>query len=163
MARSISTPHGQARIPYNVGTGPGQFSMNLRVSKSIGIGPKLTGTAGAAGNRVVPRPWRRPSRRPRWWTRRRAWSRRSQWQRAAARLDQAATRRYSLNFAAMAHNMLNNVNLAQPSVSWSRRSSANRMRLQEALLLGRIQSQHRPSSLVQFLIRDKADCRYIDI
>ncbi len=38
----------QSRIPYNFATGPGQFSMNMRVSKSIGIGPKVTGTSGAA-------------------------------------------------------------------------------------------------------------------
>lgn len=30
------------------------------------------------------------------------------------RLDQAAVRRYSLNFAVMARNLMNNVNLAQP-------------------------------------------------
>jgi len=110
----------QARIPYNVGTGPGQFSMNLRVSKSIGIGPKLTGPAGAVSNNqggpggpggpggggprgggaggpgggLGPGGLSGSGGPP--------------------RLDQAATRRYSLNFTAMAHNMLNNVNLAQP-------------------------------------------------
>jgi hypothetical protein len=37
----------EARIPYNIGTGPSQFSTNLRVSKVIGIGPKVEG--GNAG------------------------------------------------------------------------------------------------------------------
>ncbi|MGB9079054.1 MAG: carboxypeptidase regulatory-like domain-containing protein, partial [Terracidiphilus sp.] len=36
-------------IPYNFGTGPGQFSMNMRVSKSIGIGPKVEGGRAAGG------------------------------------------------------------------------------------------------------------------
>jgi len=110
----------QARIPYNVGTGPGQFSMNLRVSKSIGIGPKLTGAAGAVSNNqggpggpggpggggprgggaggpgggLGPGGLSGSGGSP--------------------RLDQAATRRYSLNFTAMTRNVLNNVNLAQP-------------------------------------------------
>ena len=109
----------QTRIPYNVGTGPGQFSMNLRVSKSVGIGPKVTGTAAASsggqggqggpggpggggpggggpggGGGLGPGGLSGSGGPP--------------------RLDQAATRRYSLNFTAMARNVLNNVNLAQP-------------------------------------------------
>ena len=123
---TLQTPYGafdlnpawdQARIPYNVGTGTGQFSMNFRVSKSIGIGPKLTGAAGATsggpggpggpgggprgggpgggpGGGLGPGGLSGSGGPP--------------------RLDQAATRRYSLNFTAMAHNVLNNVNLAQP-------------------------------------------------
>jgi hypothetical protein len=105
----------QARIPYNIGTGPGQFSMNLRVSKALGIGPKITGTAAAVsggpggpggpgggpggggpggGGGLGPGGLSGSGGPP--------------------RLDQAATRRYSLNFTAMARNVLNNVNLAQP-------------------------------------------------
>ena len=124
---TLQTPYGtfdlnpawdQTRIPYNVGTGPGQFSMNLRVSKSIGIGPKLTGTAAAlsdgqggpggpggpggggpsgghgGGGGLGPGGLSGSGGPP--------------------RLDQAATRRYSLNFTAMARNVLNNVNLSQP-------------------------------------------------
>jgi hypothetical protein len=110
----------QTRIPYNVGTGPGQFSMNLRASKAVGIGPKVTGTAVAAsggpggpggpggggpgggpggggpggGGGLGPGGLSGSGGPP--------------------RLDQAATRRYSLNFTAMARNVLNNVNLTQP-------------------------------------------------
>ena len=109
----------QSRIPYDFGTGPGQFSMNMRVSKSIGIGPKLTETAAAAsggqggpggpggggpphgggpgggpGGGLGPGGLSGSGGPP--------------------RLDQAATRRYSLNFTAMARNVFNNVNLAQP-------------------------------------------------
>ena len=31
----------EPRIPYNFGDGPGQFTLNLRLSKTFGIGPKL--------------------------------------------------------------------------------------------------------------------------
>ena len=111
----------QSRIPYNYGTGPGQFSMNMRVSKSIGIGPKITGTSAAAsggpggpggggpppgggpggggpggpgGGGLGPGGLSKSGGPP--------------------RLDQASARRYSLNFTAMARNVFNSVNLAQP-------------------------------------------------
>jgi hypothetical protein len=107
----------QTRIPYNYGTGPSQFSINLRVAKSIGIGPRLTG--GAAGNSGGPGGGGPPpgggprgggpggpggglgpgglsgSGGP-------------------PRFDQEAARRYSLTFTAMGRNILNNVSLAQP-------------------------------------------------
>jgi len=105
----------QARIPYNYGNGPGQFSMNLRMSKSIGIGPKVTdptavrgfggggpggphpggGHGGGPGGGGLGPGGLSGSGGP-------------------PRMDQAVPRRYSLNFAAMARNVFNNVNLAQP-------------------------------------------------
>ena len=113
----------QSRIPYNYGTGPSQFSMNLRVSKSIGVGPKVTTTSstasngqggpggggpppggggpggggpggGGGGGGLGPGGLSKSGGPP--------------------SLDQAVVRRYSLNFTAMAKNVLNNVNLAQP-------------------------------------------------
>jgi hypothetical protein len=109
----------QTRIAYNYGTGPGQFSMNMRISKSIGIGPRVTGTSAAAsggpggpggggpppggggpggggpgGGGLGPGGLSRSGGPP--------------------RLDQTSARRYSLNFTAMARNVLNNVNLSQP-------------------------------------------------
>jgi hypothetical protein len=114
----------ESRIPYNYGTGPGQFSMNMRVSKSIGIGPKVANLSAAAsggmggpggggpggmggggprgggpggggpGGGLGPGGLSGSSGPP--------------------RLDQVATRRYSLNFSAMAKNVFNTVNLAQP-------------------------------------------------
>jgi hypothetical protein len=110
----------KARIPYNYGTGPGQFSMNMRMSKSIGIGPKVVGTAsngafggpgggpppgggpggggpgggGPPGGGLGPGGLSGSGGPP--------------------RFDQAAVRRYSLTFAAMARNVFNNVNLSQP-------------------------------------------------
>jgi hypothetical protein len=122
---TFATPYGtfdlnpawnQTRIPYNLGTGPAQFSMNLRVSKSIGIGPKVSksqaafsgggpggpggggpppGGGGPGGGGLGPGGLSRNGGPP--------------------KLDQDTARRYSLNFSAMAHNIFNNVNLATPS------------------------------------------------
>jgi len=104
----------QARIPYNYGNSPGQLSMNLRVSKSFGVGPKVTngsgpatgsmgppgggpppgGGGGAPGGGLGPGGLSKGGGPP--------------------SLDQAVARRYSLNFSAMGRNIFNNVNLAQP-------------------------------------------------
>ena len=109
----------QSRIPYNYGTGPSQFSLNLRIGKSIGIGPKLSGSAGGdsrgpggggpppgggpggggpggpgGGGGLGPGGLSRSGGPP--------------------RSDQPAARRYSLSFTAMGRNILNNVSLAQP-------------------------------------------------
>jgi hypothetical protein len=115
-AFDLNPSASETRIPYNYGTGPGQFSMNMRISKSFGIGPKVTGSAqsggsggpggsgpppgggpgggGPPGGGLGPGGLSRSGGPP--------------------RFDQAAARRYSLNFAAMTRNVLNNVNLAQP-------------------------------------------------
>lgn len=106
-----------ARIPYNFGNGPSQFSMNTRVSKSFGIGPRVerpaSGGFGGPGGGPPPGGGRgggpggggpggglgpgglSGSGGP-------------------PRLDQAIPRKYSLTFAAMARNVFNSVNLAQP-------------------------------------------------
>jgi hypothetical protein len=103
-----------ARIPYNYVTGPGQFSTNLRVSKSIGIGPRSEkasgggfngpppggggrgpGGGGPPGGGLGPGGLSSGGGRP-------------------PMLDQQASRRYSLNFTAMGRNIFNNVNLAAP-------------------------------------------------
>ena len=104
----------ETRIPFDLGNGPAQLSLNLRVSKSIGIGPRVERGAGASGGGPGggPPPGGGPhgsgpgggglgpgglsqSGGP-------------------PRLDQALQRRYSLTFAAMGRNVFNNVNLAQP-------------------------------------------------
>src|ERR1035441_10882240 len=91
--------------------------MNLRVSKSIGIGPKLTGTAAAlSGGQGGPGGPSGPGGGP-------GGGGPSGGRGGGGglgpgglsgsggppRLDQAATPRYSLNFPAMARNVLNNV------------------------------------------------------
>jgi hypothetical protein len=109
-------PSGDAaRIPYNYVTGPGQFSLNLRVSKSIGIGPRSEraasggfngpppggggrggpGGGGPPGGGLGPGGLSSSGGRP-------------------PMLDQQAARRYTLNFTAMGRNVFNNVNLAPP-------------------------------------------------
>ena len=105
-----------ARIPYNSLTGPKQFSTNLRVSKSIGIGPKVEGASGGGfngpppggggggrgpggggppGGGLGPGGLSSSGGRP-------------------PMFDQAAARRYSLNFTVMTRNIFNNVNLSTP-------------------------------------------------
>jgi hypothetical protein len=112
----------QARIPYNYGTGPGQFSMDMRMSKSFGIGPKVSsGTAafsgggmggpgggpggpamggGRPGGGGAPGSGLGPN----------GLSTSGGPQVPAQNLKS----RYSLNFSVMARNVLNNVNLANP-------------------------------------------------
>jgi len=105
----------EARIPYNVATGPSLFSMNLRVSKSFGIGPRIESASGGAsggpgggpppggggppgggagGGGLGPGGLSGSGGPP--------------------RLEQALPRRYTLTFAAMGRNVFNHVNLAQP-------------------------------------------------
>jgi hypothetical protein len=119
---TVSTKYGdfdlnpawdQARIPYDYLTGPSQLSMNMRVSKSFGIGPRVAtgeggfsggpggggpppggGHGGGPGGGLGPGGLGSSQGPP--------------------RLDQAVARRYGLTFTAMGRNIFNNVNLAPP-------------------------------------------------
>jgi hypothetical protein len=98
-------------IPYGIGTGPSNASLNMRVSKVIGIGPKVEnsraaragggggggggggrgggggiGPGGLSGSRGGP-----------------------------GRLDQTTSRRYNLTLTAYATNLLNHQNLGPPN------------------------------------------------
>ena len=95
-------------IPYGIGTGPSNASLNMRVSKVIGIGPKVEGgraarsggggggggrgggggigPGGLSGNRGGP-----------------------------GRLDQTTLRRYNLTLTAYATNLFNHQNLGSPN------------------------------------------------
>jgi hypothetical protein len=121
-ANIVHTPYGtfdlspawdQERIPYNYGTGPGQFSMNMRMSKSFGIGPKVEGgpTGAFGGPGGGPPPGGGPGGGPPGGGLGPGGLSRSG---GPPRMDQAVSRRYSLTFAAMVRNVFNNVNLAQP-------------------------------------------------
>lgn len=100
---------GQTLVPINYGTGPSLFTMNLRVSKTIGFGRKMEGRGGSGG-------FGGPGGRgrggppggglgpgglsggggPRGWG------------------DTTTNRRYNLTFSASARNIFNFVNLAPP-------------------------------------------------
>ena len=93
---------GTPRIPINTGQAPGQFTFNLRVSKTIGIGPKVEGEAargiggggggGGHGHGFTGfggRPGGPPPSAP-------------------------STRRYNLTLNVGARNLFNNVNYAAP-------------------------------------------------
>jgi hypothetical protein len=113
-AFDLNPSASEARIPYNYGTGPGQFSMNMRVSKSFGIGPKVEGSAssGGSGGPGGPPPGGGPGGGgpPGGGLGPGGLSRSG----GPPRFDQAASRRYSVTFAAMTRNVFNNVNLAAP-------------------------------------------------
>ncbi len=101
----------EAQIPYDLGTGPAQYSLNVRLSKVFGIGPKVAagaaasgggppgggghgGPGGRLGGGLGPGGLSGNNGHP--------------------QLDQATVRKYSLTFSAMSHNVLNHVNLAAP-------------------------------------------------
>ena len=120
----MQTPYGTfdlspaadaARIPYNYGNGPSQFSMNMRMSRTFGIGPRVEGgaTANPFGGPGGPPPGGGPGGGgpPGGGLGPGGLSSRNN---GPPRFDQAVARRYSLTFAAMARNVFNTVNLAQP-------------------------------------------------
>jgi hypothetical protein len=98
---------GEKIMPYGVGTGPSSVSLNMRLNKAIGIGPRLgegehaagggpgggfhggppgLGGGGFSGARGGP-----------------------------GRMDQAVNRRYTLNLGVWATNVLNHTNLGTPN------------------------------------------------
>ena len=109
--RYFNTPYGcldanpigtnEKIIPYGLGTGPSNYSLNLRVAKVIGFGPKLKtggggpgfhghghglGGRGLSGNQGGP-----------------------------GRLDASVPRKYSLTLSVFAQNVLNRENLGVPN------------------------------------------------
>jgi hypothetical protein len=116
-----------ARIPYNVGTGPSSIGLNMRISKSFGVGPKLVKSAqgansggqggppgGGPGGPGGPPPGGGGGMPggglgPGGLSGSGGGMFRSN--------QQAIARRYSLTFTAMGRNVMNNVNLANPMSS----------------------------------------------
>lgn len=95
-----TTPgQGEARIPINLGQAPGQFTFNLRVSKVIGLGPKIEGPGYVGGGgHGGPRGGffgfgGRPGGGP---------------------PGETSNHRYNLTLSAHARNLFNNVNYAAP-------------------------------------------------
>ena len=109
---TVKTPYGclnadpigtnEQIIPYNLGTGPSNYGMNMRISKVIGFGPKVKGGGGGgfhgrrhggglrggfSGNRGGPRGPR----------------------------NATVNRKYTLTLEAFSTNLFNHQNLAPPS------------------------------------------------
>jgi Carboxypeptidase regulatory-like domain/TonB dependent receptor len=101
---------GEKIIPYGLGTGPSSVSINMRLSKVIGIGPRLGegeraaggGGGGGGGYRGGP---------PGLGGGGLSGAGRS----GPGRLDAAVSRKYSLNFSVWATNILNHENLGTPN------------------------------------------------
>jgi hypothetical protein len=98
-------------IPYGIGTGPTNVSLNMRVSKVIGIGPKVESSRAARGGGGGPGgggggrgggggigPGGLSGSRG-----------------GPGRLDQTTSRRYNLTLTAYATNVLNHENLGAPN------------------------------------------------
>jgi Carboxypeptidase regulatory-like domain/TonB dependent receptor len=93
---------GTAIVPINYGTGPSMFTLNLRLSKTLGLGKKMErgggrgdgmGPGGPGGNEH---------------------GRFGQMAGGPIGLGSATDRRYSLTFGVSARNVLNHVNLGPP-------------------------------------------------
>jgi hypothetical protein len=108
-ANVVSTPYGcldtdpvgkgERIIPYGAGVGPANFVMHMRVSKVIGIGPKIKGAEGAQGmqgnGNVNGRGLSGGQAQP--------------------KLDATVARKYSLTLIGGALNIFNIVNLGTPN------------------------------------------------
>jgi hypothetical protein len=109
-ANVVSTPYGcldtdpvgkgEKIIPYGAGIGPANFVMHMRVSKVIGIGPRIEGSKGAGGpqggNGSVN-------------------GRGLSGAQAQPKLDASVSRKYSLTLIGGAINIFNIVNLGTPN------------------------------------------------
>lgn len=95
---------GEKIIPYGIGTGPSNVSVNMRLSKVIGIGPKLAeGQHGAGGGDFHGGP------------RGMGGGGFSGSRGGPGRMDQGVARRYSLTLSAWGTNILNHTNYGTPS------------------------------------------------
>jgi len=97
-----TTPQGRSEriVPYNVGTGPANFILHMRVSKVVGVGPRIKDEKQdegfqAGGGSVNGRGLSGGG--------------------AQIHLDAKAPRKYNLTFVAVALNVLNVVNWGTPN------------------------------------------------
>ena len=89
-------------IPYGLGIGPSNVAINMRLSKVIGIGPRIKGEESAGGGyHHGPGGLRGGGL--------------SGARGGPGRLDQSVNRKYSLTFSAWGTNILNQVNLGTPN------------------------------------------------
>jgi hypothetical protein len=93
-------------VPYGLGTGPANIALNLHLSKTIGIGPRVEAGAGA-GPTGPPPPGSPPGGLGAGGL--------SSTHDGPRDMRTATIRRYSLTFDVMAHNLLNYQNLGTPN------------------------------------------------
>jgi hypothetical protein len=101
---------GEKIVPYGLGTGPSNVSVNARLSKVVGIGPKVEGSGsggGGGGMRGGGGGYGGPPGL--------SGGGLSGSRGGPGRLDQAVSRKYSLNFSAWGTNILNHENLGTPN------------------------------------------------
>lgn len=109
----LSPLPGQALIPRNYGSGPGQFTINMRVSKTFSFGGERRSTAagdqgGPSGPRMIGGPGMGGARGP---VMRGGGGPRGG---PGGMFGESGSGRYNLTLSASARNLLNNVNLGMP-------------------------------------------------
>lgn len=98
---------GERIVPYGLGTGPANIALNLHLSKTIGLGPRIESNA-SAGPTGLPPP---PSGGPGGFGSGGLSSNHG----GPGELREATAQRYSLSFDVMANNVLNYQNLGLPN------------------------------------------------
>jgi hypothetical protein len=101
----LSSPNGASEqiIPNNIGTGPSNVSLNLRVSKVIGFGPRTEGSGGGGGSHGGGHGGGLGGRGL------------SGNQGGPGRMDASTFRKYNFTLAAYGQNIFNHQNLAPPN------------------------------------------------
>src|SRR5271166_4148338 len=99
---------GEKIVPINYGTGPSQFTLNLRLTKTFGFGPKTGRAAGNQGPGGGPGGGGRGGGGPRG-------PRGPLFGGGPGGIPSGSDRRYNLTFGLIARNALNKVNYANPS------------------------------------------------
>ncbi len=100
---------GEKMVPYGLGTGPANVSVNARLSKVIGIGPKVEGS-GSGGGGMRGGPGGGFGGPPGL-----AGGGLSGARGGPGRMDAAVSRKYSLNLSAWGTNILNHENFGTPN------------------------------------------------
>jgi hypothetical protein len=101
---AIANGSSERIVPYDLGTGPKNVSMNLRISKVIGFGPRVGGNGGSEGG------GQRGSRGGGLGGRGLSGS-----QGGPGRLDATTAHKYNLTFIAFGQNVFNHENLGAPN------------------------------------------------
>lgn len=113
-ANAVSTPYGcldsdpvgtnEKIIPYGLGTGPMNISLNLRVSKVVGFGPRIANTSGGGSGRGQRGGGGGLGGRGL-----------SGSQGGPGRLDASTPHKYNMTFIAYGQNLFNHENLGAPN------------------------------------------------